>query len=204
MIAALLDPKVWIALAIAIAASFAGGYAYRMSDSVSTERYTDVVKANAILTAQLGADTKTFNDIARVAREGKADDERAKAALRTQVAEGAVLARTLEAQRDHESQRAAHLLDAYGRVVRSVSLPGLVRDGYNAAVGDPGRGTDAGPRPDPAAVSGQGSAPIDSAEYAKRCTADVTAWNRTADLYDDLYSYTQQLHARCARQGAPQ
>lgn len=186
-----LDPKVWLAIALAASLGFVSGYGARYLHSVSKADYQKEVTKELTANATIAAMTKQAQDT-------EADHAKRVAILNSNVAAAGVQREVAEAKQANAEADAAHLLAAHRAVLRLVSLPGVVRDIYNA-----GDSPAAGIQPATGAAGVQQAAgtspPIALDQYVEVCTSNKNAQNALADRYARLYSYTQSLWTTCNR-----
>jgi hypothetical protein len=144
---------------------------------------------------QLKADVVALNEIARIERERKADNERDAAILRSSIAAASVRERANAVERDNAAAEAARLLAENRDLLRRISLPGGVRVAFDTAAAGRGDGKPADVRPDTGRPASEGAAPVDAATFTETCVADVEAHRLLADQYDRLYDYASKLYS---------
>lgn len=192
------DIKLALYVGVAAGACFlAAGVAHTYKQQGVDEQLASDKPVMERATAQLKADTDSFNQIAQLETERKAENERQASLMRSRLADDAVHAAALDVQRDNAEAEAAKYLALYHDALARIALPG-VRDAYDiAARGGSDRSAATVAPPNPGGSPAPGAAPVDAATFASACIADVEAHNRLADWYDRLYRYAADLFATC-------
>ena len=183
-----LDPKVWLAIALAAALGFVAGYGQRYLNSVSKKDYEKAVQTG--LTAQ-----SALNSITEQGKQQEADNANRIAVLNRSLAALEVQHQASEVERENANKDLETALAKNRALLHSISLPGFVRDLYSGT--GPGQGLNLAPGP--AGVQPATGAPIAADRYVEVCTLNKNNQNALASRYERLYSYTQNLWNTCNR-----
>jgi hypothetical protein len=185
-----LDPKVWLAIALAAALGFVAGYGQRYLNSVSKADYEKVVKTG--ITAQSALDA-----ITEQGKKQEADNVQRIALLTRQIAASDVNRAAAEVQRDNANKDLETALAKNRALLHSISLPGFVRDLYSG--NSPGQGISLTANPGGVRPAPGSSAPVAADQFIEVCILNKNDQNALAERYKRLYSYTQNLWNTCNR-----
>ena len=185
-----LDPKVWLAIALAAALGFVAGYGQRYLNSVSKKDYEKAVQTG--LTAQ-----SALNSITEQGKQQEADNANRIAVLNRSLAALEVQHQASEVERENANKDLETALAKNRALLHSISLPGFVRDIYSG--NSPGQGLSLTPNtggvPNPTGAS----APIAADQFVEVCSLNKNDQDALASRYERLYSYTQNLWNTCNR-----
>lgn len=185
-----LDPKVWLAIAIAAALGFVAGYGQRYLNSVSKADYEKVVKTG--ITAQSALDAVTEQG-----KKQEADNAQRIAVLNRSLAALQVQHQASEVERDNANKDLETALAKNRALLHSISLPGFVRDLYSGT--GTGQGLSLTSNPGGVQPAPGSAAPIAADQFIEVCVLNKNDQKALAARYERLYSYTQNLWNTCNR-----